>query len=220
MEVQLSAELRDATASAHSDAESSAFITQLMQGERDARSFAVLAAQLLFIYRALEQTLREHYEDHPLVRQMYDSRLDRAAALESDLTHLVGDFEAAIADGSLPIVPATRRYAEMLRSEHTAERVLANHYVRYLGDLSGGQAIAALVGRHYGVSPEGLSFYRFEGIEKVKVFKDEYRARLDQLQPDADSRARLVEAAVEAFALNHAVFMDLDREAVLEGSAA
>lgn len=219
MEVQLSAELRDATAAAHTDAESSAFITELMQGQRDAASFAVLTAQLLYIYRALEQALREHYTDHPLVAQMDDSRLDRVAALESDLTHLVGDFEAAIADGSLPIVPATRRYAELLSSEHTAERILANHYVRYLGDLSGGQAIAALVGRHYGVAAEGLSFYRFEGIEKLKVFKDEYRARLDQLQPDQESRARLVGAAVEAFSLNHAVFMDLDRELALEAAA-
>lgn len=210
MEQPLSVAMRSATAAAHADAEGSAFISELMRGERDAEAFLLLTVQLLFIYGALEETLRANYETHPLVARLDDRRLDRTAALESDLTSLCPGYEARIADGTLPVVPATRRYAELLATSHTPERVLANHYVRYLGDLSGGQAIAALVKRHYDVDEEALSFYRFEGIDKLKVFKDEYRARLDALHVDDVTRARLVEAAVEAFGLNQAVFEDLD----------
>lgn len=139
-----------------------------------------------------------------------DRRLDRVRALEADLTHLVGeDFEERIADGRLPVVDATRRYVEALRTGHDVEMVLANHYVRYLGDLSGGQIIARLVSRHYGVPQEGLTFYSFPGIEKLKVYKDGYRSQLDSLPATDEQRERLVQRAVESFELNQAVFFDL-----------
>lgn len=209
---QLSAELRDATAEAHADAEGSAFVTNLMEGSLDVRAFTFLHAQLHVIYEAFEATLHAHYLDHPLVRSLDDRRLDRRAAVRADLEHLHPGFEEALATGDLPVVPATRRYADLLRDEHTAERVLANHYVRYLGDLSGGQAIARLVARNYGVAPEGLGFYAFEGINKPKVYKDEYRARLNALEIDEATRSRLLAAAVEAFEMNRAVFADLERQ--------
>lgn len=202
MGVLLSAELREATATAHENAEESAFVTELMQGQRDAHAFKLLTAQYLVLYRAMETSLRTHYSDNPLVAAVDDRRLDRTEALEADLEHLTAGAE-------LPIAEATRRYAHMLTEEHTPERIVANHYVRYLGDLSGGQAIAALVARHYGIAPEGLSFYRFPGIEKMKVYKDEYRAKLDALNPDPATRERLVQAAIEAFAFNQAIFVDL-----------
>src|SRR5699024_7772612 len=99
--------------------------------------------------------------------------------------------------------------ANRLRTDHTPEVMLANHYVRYLGDLSGGQAIARLVERHYEVDADGLGFYRFAGIPKRKPYKDRYRAALDSLEIDAGTRSRILAAAVESFELNGRVFADL-----------
>ncbi|WP_461108532.1 biliverdin-producing heme oxygenase [Tessaracoccus terricola] len=209
---QLSEELRDATADAHASAEGSDFITRLMGGTLDVRAFVLFTAQLHVIYEAFEATLHAHYLEHPLVKGIDDRRLDRREALLADLNHLYPGFEEAIADGSLPIVPAARRYAELLNHEHTAERVVANHYVRYLGDLSGGQAIASLVARHYDVSPDGLGFYSFPEIGKLKAYKDHYRQALDGLVLDDATRSALLAAAVEAFTLNRAVFADLEAE--------
>lgn len=217
---QLSAELREATAEAHADAEGSTFITQLMDGSLSARAFVIFTAQLHVIYEAFESTLHTSYREHPLLQDLDDRRLDRRAAIRADLEHLHPGFEAAIADGSLPIVPATHPYVEILSEEHTVERIVANHYVRYLGDLSGGQAIARLVARNYDVAPEGLGFYNFPGIEKLKVFKDQYRSTLDGLDVDDATRAALVAAAVEAFHLNQAVFADLGSALRVEGEEA
>jgi len=67
-----------------------------------------------------------------------------------------------------------------------------------------------LVARHYGASAEQLSFYRFEGIDNVVRFKNEYRAALDAVElSQAQHDAVIVEAQL-AFVKNQDVFGDLD----------
>ncbi|ANS79695.1 Heme oxygenase [Serinicoccus hydrothermalis] len=210
MTAPLSQALREATASAHTSAERSAFVTELVEGRACAAAFTALATQHLLVYRALEDVLRTHYADHPLLAPLDDRRLDRVPSLVHDLEVLVGpDHEVRLADGRLPICVATSAYATTLRERHTPEMVLANHYVRYLGDLSGGQVVARLVHRHYGVPLEGLTFYTFAGIERPKVYKDRYRDRLDRLRLTDAQREAVLAAAVESFRLNEAVFADL-----------
>lgn len=209
-DVPLSQALRATTSAAHEDAEGSRFITALMGGMACRSAFTALVAQQLVVYRALEDVIREHYADHPLLAAVDDRRLSRTAALEHDLRELVGpDAEVRLADGRLPICPATVAYAHVLRERHTPERVLANHYVRYLGDLSGGQAIARLVQRHYGIAPSALTFYAFDELGQVKPYKDSYRAALDTIELTDAQRAATLAAAVESFRLNHEVFEDL-----------
>lgn len=206
----LSVALRETTSAAHASAENSTFITDLMEGRACRRAFVALAVQQYVIYRAMEDVISAHYGDHPLLAGVHDPRLARVSALESDLTALVGpDFAVRLAAGTLPICPATVAYATILRERHSPERILANHYVRYLGDLSGGQVIARLVQRHYGIGDEALAFYRFDGIEKLKPYKDDYRAALDAIAMTDAQRSATLAAAVEAFALNEAVFADL-----------
>ena len=85
--------------------------------------------------------------------------------------------------------PARNRRIRRAHPRHhqLPERYLAHHYLRYLGDLSGGQAVAALVTRHYGIPAEALSMYRFTELPKPKVFKDDYRELLDNA-PLTDER--------------------------------
>ena len=210
MNVPLSEALRQATAAAHSSAERSSFVSDLVEGRACAAAFTALATQHLLIYRALEDVLREHYAGHPLLGPVDDRRLDRVPSLQHDLTTLVGpDHEVRLADGRLPICYATSTYATTLRERHTPEMILAHHYVRYLGDLSGGQIVARLVQRHYGVPDAGLTFYTFSGIDKPKVYKDGYRERLDALSLSGAQREAVLAEAVESFRLNEAVFVDL-----------
>ena len=119
------------------------------------------------------------------------------------------DFEVKLASGDIHIVAATADYATSLRSGHTPEAMLAHHYVRYLGDLSGGQVIARMVQRHYGIDPAGLNFYHFAEIPKPKPYKDRYRETLDGLDVDAGTRRRILDAAIDSFELNRRVFADL-----------
>lgn len=209
MDKPLSLALRTETASAHDDAEGSAFVEQLMAGLACRPAFVALVAQQLVIYRALEEVLWTHYSDHPFVAPVLDHRLDRVAALEQDIDHLCGDDVDGRLAADIHIVPAAADYAAQLREQHTPESMLAHHYVRYLGDLSGGQIIARMVQRHYGIDPAGLNFYHFEQIPKPKPYKDAYRAALDSLELDETARRRVLDAAVDSFELNRRVFADL-----------
>lgn len=208
----LSDELRAHTAGAHERAEESRFVTELMAGETCRGAFGALVVQHLAIYRALEEVLYANYTDDPIVGPFIDPALDRVAALESDLaaiTHL--DQPDGMDELDLTPCRATQTYATMLRTEHTPEMMLANHYVRYLGDLSGGQAVARLVERHYDLGQNCLAFYTFDAISSPKTYKDAYRARLDQLSLTTTQRQRLLAEAARSFLCNQRVFADLDR---------
>ena len=56
-----------------------------------------------------------------------------------------------------------------------------------------------------------LTFYRFDGIDKAKPYKDAYRATLDALPLDAETQALVVREAIRTFRLNQAVFADLEQ---------
>ncbi|GAA3701342.1 biliverdin-producing heme oxygenase [Arthrobacter ginkgonis] len=210
-ETTFSARLRHATQAEHSRAESAEFISTLMEGTRSARDYALLLSQYRFIYSALEEecrSLRERPGAGDLLAELLDPRLERLPSIEADLAGLVPAVGLDAAPGALP---ATREYAARIRAAAAEDpaRLVAHHYLRYLGDLSGGLAIGRLVARHYGIVPEHLSMWTFHGIDKPKVYKDGYRAKLDAYAVD-DARAdALVDEAASGFALNRALFAEL-----------
>jgi len=210
----LSQELKSHTAAAHSAAEESSFVAELMGGRLDAGALASLLAQSLVIYRAMEQALALHTSDSQL-GGFIDPRLARVSALEADLAfHYGADWEEQLADGRISIVPATVAYAQKLAQVGPAsiEFLLAHHYVRYMGDLSGGLIIQRMVQRHYGIADAGLNFYAFDEIPKPKTYKDDYRDRLDSTDFTRAQKDVILGFAAESFELNRAVFVDLAAE--------
>ena len=131
--------------------------------------------------------------------------LRRVPSLEADLATLAGPTWRE----ELPVLAATKEYVARLEGIDDAATYLAHAYTRYLGDLSGGQAIARMLQRHYGMTADDLTFYTFTGIEKVKPFKDHYRALIDAAPFTPEERDRVVEEAKVAFDLNAAVFVEL-----------
>lgn len=208
----LSQQLKTHTAAAHTAAEDSQFVAELMGGALDVAALVSLLDQSLVIYRALETALAAHAE-HPQLGAFIDSKLARVAALEADMAYHHGaDWEAQMVDGRIAIVPATMAYADTLTTmgRESIEFLLAHHYVRYMGDLSGGLIISRMVQRHYDVASEGLNFYAFEAIAKPKAYKDGYRERLDTTDFSSGQREAILDFATESFELNRAVFVDLD----------
>ncbi|HRD62616.1 MAG TPA: biliverdin-producing heme oxygenase, partial [Nocardioides sp.] len=107
--------------------------------------------------------------------------------------------------------PAADRYADRIRTA-AAEwggLYVAHHYTRYLGDLSGGQAIGRILDRDFDLGGRGIAFYAFASIPKPKPYKDAYRARLDALGTTPAEKARIVSEVQEAFRLNRALFAEL-----------
>lgn len=199
-----SEQLRSGSADQHRGAERSAFMLALIEGRVNAAGYAAYLGRMLPVYQQLESVGRELAGDVH-VRVLHDPALFRAAAIADDLHHW----------GGLSIdSPAVRAYQS--RVSQTLEdpvRYLAHHYTRYLGDLSGGQIIGRVLERAFQLAEgRGTAFYRFDQIQKVKPYKDAYRARLDALVLTEDEQARAVEEVQVAFSLNQALFDELTEE--------
>ncbi|GAA1471071.1 Heme oxygenase [Corynebacterium felinum] len=205
----LSAELKSSTAEAHERAEHSTFMDELLGGKLDTAAFVALQQQSWLFYAALEEAA-DAVRESGYATDLLDPVLNRKPKLEADLKELTGaDWQSKIT-----ALPATQAYVDRLndiRDTVDGPRLVAHHYVRYLGDLSGGQVIGRMMERHYNVSPDALSFYAFPEIEKLKPYKDEYRAKLDALELSEDEHARLIAEASDAFIFNHNLFADLGK---------
>jgi heme oxygenase len=203
----LAQRVREATQTAHSAAETRPFISDLMGGALSLADYERYLAQYAWVYEALQA--RGHRAGDP---DILDPALDRFSAIESDLAALGADNAAGGWRAKHPMLESTAAYVRHLHGIEPDDlpRYLAHHYTRYLGDLSGGQAIARLVARHYGATDDQLSFYRFEGIDAVP-FKRAYREGLDALGFDEAASSVFVDEASAAFRFNSAMFDDLAR---------
>ena len=199
------ADLRKATLDVHLAAEQNAYIVDLMEGRLGPGDLARLTGQLRSVYAALESRLPAHRAD-PALGKLFDSRLDRLVAIDHDLAHLAG----ADATRLTRSLRATDDYVARIHEvADSAPRLVAHHYVRYLGDLSGGQIIAMLMRRHYGVADDALTFYAFDGIASKGGFKAEYRRALDAFLAKGDVYDEVVEESRRAYEANRLLFVAL-----------
>lgn len=199
--------IRTATAKAHRAAESSTFIDDLMGGRLPIVDYARLLAQLHAIYAPLEAAVAANID--PQTTPFLAQELNRLPALEADLTFLSGTDWAS----RLSILPATTAYADRIRSAAATwpGGLLAHHYIRYLGDLSGGQTIRRALDRHYGLTDgRGTAFYLFPGIDSPREFKARYRQLLDDLPWGEEEVRRLIEEVSLAFRHHGEIFRELD----------
>jgi heme oxygenase len=197
--------LRDATLDVHRQAEDEPFIADLMAGRLGRADFARLTGQLRPIYAALEPAVTA-MRGRGRLTGLLDPRLDRLGAIDHDLRALANGDAAQL---TRPL-PATTAYADRLRDVAGSEpRLLAHHYVRYLGDLSGGQIIATLMRRHYGIADEALTFYAFDGLPSKGGFKTTYRRHLDEVLADPAFYGEMLDEARLAYEANRRVFAQL-----------
>ena len=203
-ELTLSAAMRQGSLAEHQAAEESPFMAALLGGQVNEQGYADFLLRLRRVYATLEEVLGAHRED-PAVAAVHDSALERLATIEVDLEHWRPGADRAVDS------PATDAYCARIRAaaEEWPALLVAHHYTRYLGDLSGGQAIGRLLDRTFELNGAGITFYAFPEIEKPKVYKDGYRARLDALPLSAEEQERVVEEVRVAFHLNQAVFNEL-----------
>ena len=202
--LDVAALVRAASADDHRAAETRGFITELMGGALSLDEYTRYLAQLAWVYEALEE--RGSRPGDPAV---FDPALSRMAAIDADLAALgASDWRE-----SHPPLPETAHYASHLRAIADDDvRYLAHHYTRYLGDLSGGQAIARLVARHYGATPDQLAFYRFDlAGDGVVHYKRGYRDAMNALALSSVEVDVLIAEVRESFRLNSAIFEALAR---------
>jgi heme oxygenase len=211
MTQELATQLRTGTAKSHTMAENTAFMKCFLKGIVEPDPFRQLLANFYFVYSTLEAELA-HHKDHSVVGKIYFPVLNRKDQLEQDLAYYYGDnWQADIQPSD-----AGKVYVERLKSlSQTHPELLVSHaYVRYLGDLSGGQGLKRIVRSAMNLPPDkGTKFYEFDQLpdfDKQKAFKMQYRDALNSLPVDETMAQKIVEEANYAFELNRKIMHELE----------
>jgi heme oxygenase len=138
--------------------------------------------------------------------------LHREAALARDLDVLCGPGWR----DHLPLAPAAQAYVGRLQAlAANAPHLLAAHaYVRYLGDLHGGQMLKRLVARSLSAAGElaplaATHFYEFGSDDEVLALRQAFRDGLARIVVDAAAADALVAEARWAFERHVALFTEL-----------
>lgn len=201
----LSGRLREATHAMHRNAETSRFMRRLLKGEIEAATLCILLRNLHALYEFLESRL-DGLSGTTGDNAAWMHRLYRTSALTNDLDRLRGsDWQ------SHPLACAMENYLDHLKlvSADRSVLLMAHAYVRYMGDLSGGQLLSDIIGRTLAMhEPAGLAFFHFEG--DPSGLKDRFRSMLDGLRLDSATEQDMVIEANRAFEHHVLLFQELD----------
>ena len=190
----LSVALKRGTRDAHRRAETTGVIRQLVRRQASSAGYIRLLRTLHPVYRALERRIGalEHDPDCAFVA---DPSLYRSQSIEQDLGELAGTAWRS----TIPLLPAARAYAERIDKADESQ-VLAHAYVRYLGDLNGGQIIKRLLRESLALEAAELTYYEFDGIADAASYSAYFKRSLDAL-PTTHDPNHIVAEALAAFRL-------------------
>lgn len=191
--------LREGTAAVHAAAERHAFVRELFGPSPSRPTYVRYLGALAHVYDALEASLRARRDD---VGILADPRLARAEAVRADLGVLGDDASTSTA--------ACRYVARIGEVAGDLPRLAAHAYVRYLGDLAGGQVMGKRVQAAFGSPEHDVSrMYRFSGFASTREAASLVREELARIGTGEAAREAMVTEAVRAFDLTTALFGEL-----------
>ena len=174
--------LRLGTRDLHRQAESTGVMAALLRGTLARDSYCALLRNLHAIYTALESAIAARSGDATIDALPWPE-LRRQAALAHDLDTLGGPGWRE----RLPLVPAAADYVARLQglaAVPSPSLLLAHAYVRYLGDLHGGQLLKQRVAGRLAPGPVATRFYEFGDAGQVQALIARFRSVLAAMQPD------------------------------------
>jgi heme oxygenase len=186
---------------AHHKAEGMAFSRALLEGRATPLQLAALLRALAPAYRLLEQ------EGPPLASALGAvalpwSALARTTALQHDLA-ILSSFPATHAAA---VAPWLERIKALARQ--APHRLMAHVYVRYGGDLSGGQQLARqanVILRGHGLP--AVNFWAFE--RPVADLKEALHQAFEQMHLSEPQEQELLEEAELAFGATQGLLAEL-----------
>ena len=208
--MSLSTALKEGTKESHSAAENTKFVASFLRGVVDYEEYRKLLTNFYYVYDTMEQRIRE--TEDPMVLAVRSEDLERKEGIERDLEHYYG------ADWKEKQIPseACNKYCARINeiAEERPHLLVAHHYTRYIGDLSGGKILKEITARVLNPPQgKGLNFYEFPRIPNAKLFKQNYRAVLDNLDTTTAQEKELIEEANYAFQLNMYMFDEIQGNA-------
>ena len=195
--------LKAATMQVHKTTESSSFIQQLFKGDCSVENYKYYLWALHEIYQSLETAI-DSLKDHKTINQLYFPELFRVKALKQDLqdwdSHELTNIPSSIQQ-------ATKNYCQRIQqiAETQPELLVAHIYVRYLGDLSGGQILKKVLPKNF-KRDQGFAFYEFPYMDTQQV-KNDFRNQLDAIgETNSNITQDICREAINTFTLNSELF--------------
>jgi heme oxygenase (biliverdin-producing, ferredoxin) len=210
---QLATRLREGTSKSHTTAENTAYMKCFLKGIMAREPFRKLMANLYLVYEALEEEIRQHL-DCSVVKGLYFPEIERQANLAEDLEFYYGENWLA----EIAPTEAGEQYVARIHSAAATDPALliAHAYVRYMGDLSGGQGLKTITRKALNLPPDrGTSLHEFASLqtpEAQREFKITYRNALNALPVTEEQITAIVDEANLAFSLNREVMHSLEED--------
>jgi heme oxygenase len=152
------ATLKEQTQEKHKEAETQPFIKEIFQKKVSKHKYAEYLYQLYLIYHAMENIAGPKLGAYEGISGLY-----RSKAIFEDFQEL------AVPDKTYTIKESTLKYIQYIMDITEHNDLLAHMYVRYLGDLNGGQIFAKLI-------PGSGTMFQFENKEELT---NNFRAKLN-----------------------------------------
>lgn len=190
--------LRERTRSLHATAERSGVVSDILQRKADRMEYALLLRNLVPAYERLEAELSARHVE-PVFGVFARRAVRRADRIRSDLCNIAGsEWER-----SLPLLASGAAYASAIAKAAAGDglRLVSHAYVRYFGDLSGGQVLKKLLGKSMSLPADALSLYDFPDTDTQRL-KQSMRDALDHAGRITDDPHKLVIEAMTAFEHN------------------
>ncbi|KAG6856243.1 hypothetical protein H0H87_006176 [Tephrocybe sp. NHM501043] len=196
----LSTLLKECTREAHERIGSSPGAVALVRGGLQKKEYIKYLMVLWHVYDALETSLEQH-ATHPAIAPTYKPELfGRRSRLVADISFFLDVPEdtwkkhpmhvSLMKDMPKALTTYVARIRELAAAPDPSQ-LLAHAYIRYMGDLSGGQMIRHGIGKAYDLdetSGKGLSFCAFQELdsdkpaskEEILRIKDWFREGMDR----------------------------------------
>ena len=159
--------LKELTKEQHQNAERQNFASTLMSGNISKISYLKYITNQFHCYSALE--------NHSLFN-LPDDRLKRSKKILEDVNELKDELNKKNVDLERMITQSTKDYIQHVSKISREEDYLAHIYVRYLGDLRGGQMISKKV-------PGKGKYYQFEN--NIELANSIYKVINDDMAEEA-----------------------------------
>jgi len=171
--------LKDLTSVKHAEIEAMPFTQYMLSGNISEEDYAKYLYQMIFVYKALEEVASNTgiLDDLPTLPRYYSLMHDYEELVGQNIKH--------------PILPATKEYMDYIKLLTSIKDIISHMYVRYMGDMAGGQMIKKLV-------PGSGSFYDFENMRYLMT---KFRMKLTD---------DMAEEAIKAFIFNIAITRQLE----------
>ena len=171
--------LKNLTKSKHSNAERSWFASLMMSGNISKEQYSIYLKQQFECYNALENRFKNIDKSIAAIPE----GLKRSVSITNDLKELSSNID------DIPILKSTKQYIEYITNECPENVLYAHVYVRYLGDLKGGQMIAKRI-------PGSGQYYKFENSNELESF---IRAQLRTDDVFVAESNKCFDSAIELF---------------------